>query len=158
MQTVEEVANQFFRQKEVTNPGEYACVISTKEAKRGCQKKISSGLNQKTIRIPAGCKNGQILEGIKIYVHDFSPKEQNLEKLPNAVLSMYANKSNGILMGNILSFVFWLIFAMATEQFFAMSVGMIVSFIFVLGRGIARRKVINSAKSILANRQSSTKS
>ena len=138
----------------VERDGIYTGVIYSKEARKGCRKTFNfkNGAN-KTIQIPSGCQDGQMVNGVKIYVHDFSTKESNMEKLPEAVLNMYANKSSGLVGGIVLSFFVWMIFGMTTMMIPVMAGGLMVSIGLAVARGLKRQRTITEAKRIISIRQ-----
>lgn len=76
-----------------------------------------------------------------------------MEKLPDAVLNMYANKSSGMVSGIVLSFVVWMIFGMTTMLIPVMAVGLMISIGIAVARGIKRQQTINEAKRIIQIRQ-----
>lgn len=150
------VFSEFFggQDNAVERDGVYTGVISSKEARKGCSKTFNfKNGTSKTIQVPAGCKNGQLVDGVKVYVHDFSTKENNMEKLPDAVLNMYANKSSGMVSGIVLSFVVWMIFGMSTMLIPVMAGGLMISIGIAVARGIKRQQTINEAKRIIQIRQ-----
>lgn len=107
----------------------------------------------KTVQIPAGCKDGQIVDGVKVYVHDFSTKVGNMRDLPDAVLEMYASKSSGLVSGVLIAFVLWMIFGIATMLIPIMAVGLLVHVIVAIVRGLKKKQVIDEAANILKARQ-----
>lgn len=128
----------------------YSGVISTGKARNGGahQFKFKDG-SAKAVQIPAGCKDGQIVDGVKIYVHDFSTKVTNMRDLPDAVLEMYANHSLGVLSGTIWMFVLWTIFGVATMMIPVMAVGLVIHFVYLIVRTYKRNVVITEARNIL---------
>ncbi len=131
-------------------------VISTMEAKNGCRKALA-GSEGKTITIPVGCKDGQVVDSVKVYVHDFSAQQKNLDKLPDAVVEMYANSSTKIVGGILWSFLVWMIFGMTTFLIPVMAIGLMVSVVAVVVRGVKRSQVIEEAKMILRRRKAQKK-
>lgn len=129
-------------------------VITTAEAKSGCRKTIARvGGETKALSIPAGCKDGQIVDSVKVYVHDFSTSIDKMDQLPNAVLEMYANSSTKIISGILFSFLGWMIFGMVTMLIPVMAGGLMVSMVVVIARGTKRSQTIEEAKRILRRRK-----
>lgn len=132
----------------------YSGVISTGKARNGGahQFKFKDG-STKAVQIPAGCKDGQIVDGVTVYVHDFSTRTKNMRDLPDAVLEMYAAKSTGMGGGILFCFLFWMIFGIATMQIPIMAVGLMVHFVIAIACGVKRKQVIDEAASTLKARQ-----
>ncbi len=132
----------------------YSGVISTGRARNGGihHFRFKDG-KSKAVQIPAGCKDGQVVDGVTVYVHDFSTKTQNMEKLPDAVLEMYAAKSTGFIGGILFAFAFWIIFGISTMLIPVLAVGITVHVVFVFVRGIKRQQIIDQAAAILKSRQ-----
>ena len=131
----------------------FAAVITTNEARRGCTKTFTfkNGV-KKTVTIPANCTNGQVVDGVCIYVHDFS-NQAKLSELPDAVVEMYANSSSGLIKGIIWAFIIWMIFGMATMQIPVMAGGLLVHIVLVFVVSLKKMKTINDAKEELRSRQ-----
>lgn len=131
-----------------------AGVITSAMARSGGIKtfKFKDG-KTKTVQIPAGCKDGQVVDGVKVYVHDFSTKVGNMRDLPDAVLEMYASKSSGLVSGVLIAFVLWMIFGIATMMIPIMAVGLFVHVIVAVVRGLKKKQIIDEAANILKARQ-----
>ena len=132
----------------------HAGVITTSKARNGGSHKFKfKDGKSKTVQIPAGCKDGQVVDGVRVYVHDFSTKTKNMQDLPDAVLEMYAAKSSGLIGGILFAFAFWTIFGVSTMLIPVMAVGINVHFWFAFIRGLMRKQTIDQAKHTLKARQ-----
>lgn len=132
----------------------YSGVISSREARKGCSKTFTfkNGTN-KTVQIPAGCQNGQVVDSVRIYVHDFNVSQKDMESLPDAVLEMYAARPVGIVGDIVLVCVLWLLVGILTVQIPTMAAVLIVHIVLIVTNSKKEKKVINEAKRILESRQ-----
>lgn len=143
--------NQSSKQEENST---YSGVIPSAFAKNGGSKTFTfKDGKSKTVQIPAGCRDGQIVNGVKIYVHDFSTKVTNLQDLPDAVLEMYASQSSGLVGGVVFAFVLWMIIGMATMLIPVMAIGLMVHIVIAVASGIKKKQVIDQAAYILKSRK-----
>lgn len=133
---------------------EKSAVICPSEAQRGCKKtfKFEDG-TEKTVTIPAGCKDKQIVDGVCIYVYDLKSEPKDFRKLPDAVVQAYANKSTGIGRNMLLAMAGWMIFGMSTMMIPIMAGGLFVSAIVVVAVGVKKSQTIEAAKQELAIRK-----
>lgn len=91
-------------------PYDQEAVISTAEARAGKELEVGG----RKINIPAGTTDGDVVDSVKIYVHDFNTGNRKtylehlnkLDKLPNAVLEGYvARGEKKTILGNLWNLV-----------------------------------------------------
>ncbi len=133
---------------------EYAGVISRAEARSGCSKTFTfKDGTSKTVQIPSNCQDAQVVNGVTIYVHNPQSNPGDMRKLPEVILDIYANQSTHIARNIFLTFLGWMIFGMATMQIPVMAVGLMVTIVIVVVKGIKKNQIIESAKQELALRK-----
>ncbi len=127
--------------------------IETHDANNGCKKEVTLFNGQKkTIEIKKGCRNGTVIDGVKVYVHDMKTKTRGMEHLPDAVLKMYSERSLGIGTWAFILFLFWLFVGGIMGQPLVFAIGWSVSFIWAVIVGVRKGITRNKAKKILLDR------
>lgn len=132
----------------------HAVVVLPSEAQKGCRKtvKFADG-TEKTLTIPNGCKDRQVVDGVTVYVYDLRTRPKDLRKLPDAVVQAYANESTGIGRNLVLTMLGWMVFGVSTMLIPVMAVGLFVTVIVVVVMGIKKSQFIETAKQELALRK-----
>ncbi len=127
--------------------------IETYNANNGCKKTVTLFNGQKkTIEIKKGCRNGTVIDGVKVYVYDMKTKTKGMENLPDAVLKMYSERSLDIGTWAFILFLFWLFVGGIMGQPLVLAIGWTVSFIWAVIVGVRKAITRNKAKKILLER------
>lgn len=126
---------------------ECSAVVSSKEARSGCSKTVTfkNGTSKK-IRIPPNCRDGQVVDGVTVYVHDIRANPGDMHRLPDAVLEIYANRPTHLGRNILFTFLGWMLFGMTTMAIPVMAIGLMITVICVTVSAIRKSMVIKSAQ------------